>query len=246
MPFDFLLHALARDYGARCACVILSGSGTDGSLGLMSVKESAGIVIVQRPEEAGYDGMPRSAIATGAVDEVLAVAAIPAMLAAFRNRLARAGGQPFAKVTEDELQHVVSQIIELVREKTGHDFRLYKPGTLQRRIQRRMALGNIVPTNTDHYLAMLRSDKSEIDILVADLLINVTSFFRDPHVFQTLAETVIPELMNGHKGDQPLRIWIAGCSTGEEAYSLAMLFSEHIMAEKRNIKLAGVRIRRRS
>ena len=129
------------------------------------------------------------------------------------------------------------EIIDLLRTKTAHDFRLYKPGTLQRRIERRMAMAAIKTDDMDRYLEMLRSDAGELDLLAKDLLINVTSFFRDPKVFDFLAEKIIPDLVRGHTPDHPLRIWIAGCSTGEETYSLAMLFREQITAAKRNVKL---------
>ena len=129
------------------------------------------------------------------------------------------------------------EIIDLLRTKTAHDFTLYKPGTLQRRIERRMAMAAIETDDMDRYLEILRSDARELDLLAKDLLINVTSFFRDPKVFDLLAEKIVPDLVRSQPPDQPLRIWIAGCSTGEETYSLAMLFREQIAAAKRNIKL---------
>ena len=236
LPFDFLLHSLADDYGTRAVCIVLSGTGTDGSLGLKSVKEKAGLVIVQKPAEAGYDGMPRSAIETGGVDHVLPAAGMPAALSAYRDELARAGA-PRGSTATDGAQDALPGIIELLRDKTAHDFTLYKHGTLQRRIERRMALAAIDRKNTDRYLALLESDEHELEQLAKDLLINVTSFFRDPKVFDALAETIVPDLVRDHTLDQPLRIWVAGCSTGEEAYSLAMLFREQITAEKHNIKL---------
>lgn len=236
LPFDFLLHSLAGEYGARAVCVILSGTGTDGSLGLMSIKEKAGLVIAQMPEEAAYDGMPRSAIGTRHVDHILSISDIPSALDAYRDELARYD-TPSGGMAKGEPHDGFPEIIGLLREKTGHDFKLYKHGTLRRRIQRRMALSGIDRGDSDRYLALLNSDEKEIDLLAKDLLINVTSFFRDPKVFDVLAETVIPDLVRGHVLDQPLRIWVAGCSTGEEAYSLAMLVRERITAEKRNIKL---------
>ncbi len=136
-----------------------------------------------------------------------------------------------------ETQDLLPRIIELLRTKTAHDFTLYKHGTLQRRIERRMVLANIDPKDKAGYLEMLQGDSHALDLLATDLLINVTNFFRDPKVFETMAQTIIPDLVRGHTLDQPLRIWIAGCSTGEEAYSLAMLFRERITAERRNIKL---------
>ena len=236
LPFDFLLHALARDFGPRAVCVILSGTGSDGSLGLKSIKAKSGLVIAQNLEEAGYDGMPRSAILTGSVDQVLPVAGIASALAAHAATLAFAG-PPAISEARQGAQVWLPKVIALLRSRTAHDFTLYKPGTLQRRIERRMTLAGLDREDTDRYLGVLQGDGHELDLLAKDLLINVTSFFRDPKVFDVLAETVIPGLVQKHMPDQPLRIWIAGCSTGEEAYSLAMLFQEQIAAAKRNIKL---------
>jgi two-component system CheB/CheR fusion protein len=232
LPIDFLLHSLAMDYGERAICVILSGTGADGNLGLKAVKEQGGLVIAQDPSEAAYDGMPRSAIMTGAVDLVLSVASIPAALVRYALTRARDGSVP-----PDRAQDWLPQIINLLRTKTAHDFTLYKPGTLQRRIGRRMAMAAIETDDTERYLEVLKNDPKELGLLAKDLLIHVTSFFRDPKVFDLLAEKIIPELVRSHPPDQPLRVWIAGCSTGEETYSLAMLFREQITVAKRDIKL---------
>ncbi len=236
LPFDFLLHSLAAAYGARAICVILSGTGADGTLGLKAVKEKCGLVIAQDPTDAGYDGMPRSAITTGAVDLVLPVAGIPDALITYNNRMTRMRTQTSLR-EQDAAKDWLPEIIELLRAKTAHDFRLYKPGTLQRRIERRMAMAAIDTDDMDQYLKLLRGDANELDQLAKDLLINVTSFFRDPQVFDLLAKTVIPDLVRSHLSDQPLRIWIAGCSTGEETYSLVMLFLEAIAAAQRLVKL---------
>ena len=234
LPFDFFLRSLAEELGERAICVILSGTGSDGSLGLKAVKEKGGLVIAQDPGEAEYNGMPRSAIMTGAVDLVLPVAKIPQFLAKYAGRVVRNGereGLPSDGHRPDRL----AEIIDLLRTKTPHDFALYKPGTLLRRIERRMALAGV--DDSGRYLDLLRQDGSELDLLAKDLLINVTSFFRDPKAFELLAKTVLPDLVRGHPGDRPLRIWIAGCSSGEETYSLAILFLEEIAAAKRNIRL---------
>ena len=236
LPFDFLLHSLAQDCGARTICVVLSGTGADGSSGLKAVKLAGGHVIVQDPEEAGYDGMPRSAIMTGAVDRVLPVAEIPEALTEYRRKLTAAPAQG-GLAKRAEAATGLAAILDLLRSSTPHDFTLYKPGTLQRRIERRMSMA---PTKTDdmsQYLDLLRSDPGELDLLVKDLLINVTSFFRDPKVFDCLAERTIPDLVDAHLLDHPIRVWVAGCSTGEEAYSLAMLLLEQIARAGRNLKL---------
>jgi two-component system, chemotaxis family, CheB/CheR fusion protein len=232
MPFDFFLRSLAEECGERAICAILSGTGTDGSLGLKAVKEKGGLVIVQDPEEAAFDGMPRSAIMSGSADLVLAVAKIPQALVRYRRQKYVKNG---SKGPPDNVQEAFADIIELLAAKTQHDFALYKQGTLQRRIERRMALAGL--DSSVSYLQVLREDAAERELLAKDLLINVTHFFRDPAAFDVLAETVIPDLVHRQTLDRPLRIWVPGCSTGEEAYSIAMLFLEHIAAEKRNIKL---------
>jgi two-component system CheB/CheR fusion protein len=236
LPFDFLLHSLAEACGARAIAVILSGTGADGSLGLKAVKDKGGLVIVQNPDEAGYDGMPQSAIATGAVDFVLPVAGIPdALVKHARGATLEGGKGPSAP--QAEAPGWVAKIVDLLRAKTAHDFSLYKKGTLQRRIERRMAMAVIKTDDPDGYLKILKSDARELSLLAKDLLINVTGFFRDRQVFDRLAETIVPDLVRRQALGHPLRIWIAGCSTGEETYSLAMLFREAIAAEGRNVKL---------
>jgi two-component system CheB/CheR fusion protein len=236
LPFDFLLHSLAEEYGERAVGVILSGTAADGSLGLKAVKEKGGLVIAQDPDEATHDGMPRNAILTGSVDLVLPVAKIPDALVKYDRRMALTRTQNSLRV-QDTADGWLPEIIDLLRTKTAHDFRPYKSGTLQRRIERRMAMAAIETDDMDRYLKILHGDARELDLLAKDLLINVTSFFRDPKVFDLLADKIVPDLIRNHAPDQPLRIWIAGCSTGEETYSLAMLFREQIAAAKRNIKL---------
>ncbi len=227
LPFDFLLKSLARSAGSQAVCIVLSGSGADGSIGLRAIKEAGGLVIVQDPEEAGYDGMPRSAMATGLTDMVLPVADMPAMLA--RHRARRPDQKlPPASSLED--------IIVFLKLNELHDFTLYKPGTLERRIARRMGLAGMAPEATDTYLDFLRANPAEAAILADDLLINVTSFFRDPAIFDLISQEEIPALVAQAQGS-PLRLWVAGCSTGEETYTLAMLFSEAIKAAGSTLKL---------
>ena len=199
------------------------------------MKENGGLVIAQDPDEAGFDGMPRSAIATGAVDLVLPAAKIPEALVKYGRRIGVTRGHGGA-VSGNKAPDRLAEIIDLLRTKTDHDFMLYKPGTLQRRIERRMAMAGI-GTDMNRYLEILRGDAGELDLLAKDLLINVTGFFRDPKVFDFLAEKIVPDLVDSQAPDHPIRIWIAGCSTGEETYSLAMLFHERIAAAKRNVKL---------
>ena len=236
LPFDYLLHTLGDEYGKRAVCVVLSGTGGDGSAGLKSVKANGGLVIVQDPADAGYDGMPRSAIATGEADLVLAIDNIPAALADYGRQIAPARGR-FSQQVSAGSSDRLSEVIALLRSKTAHDFTLYKPGTLQRRIERRMSMTAGGVGDIGRYLELLRTDAIELDHLAKDLLINVTSFFRDPKVFDLLAQKIVPGLIHGHPQDRPLRIWVAGCSSGEETYSVAILFREQIAAAKRDIKL---------
>ena len=250
LPFDVLLRSLADEYGPRVACVVLSGNGNDGSAGLRMVKAAGGSVIVQDPAEADYDGMPRSAIATGDVDVVTPAAGIPeALLAEGVGRTAATASEratdqdaPGAVAPNQSSSDLLSQVIELMHARTGYDFTPYKSGTLKRRIERRMALASLKRDGLDRYLDMLRHDEGELDLLAKDLLIHVTSFFRDPAAYACLAETVIPALLHGHTGngapavalDRLVRVWVAGCSTGEEAYSIVMLFHEAMAAQGRD------------
>ncbi|MDD2875952.1 MAG: chemotaxis protein CheB [Acidiphilium sp.] len=226
LPFDFLLRSLAVSYGPRAVAVVLSGTGGDGSAGVRDITDNGGLIIAQSPDEAQFDGMPRSAIATGLVGAVLPLAAIPARLAAYQQAFGPQVPAPATPPPPDAF----GSIIALLRETTAHNFTLYKPGTLQRRIERRIGLAAIEPATMERYLTLLRHDPAELDLLAKDLLINVTSFFRDRAVFEVLQNRIIPDLVAAHATDQPLRIWVAGCSSGEETYSLAMLFHEHLAA----------------
>jgi len=236
LPFDFFLNSLAAT-GQRAVAVVLSGTGSDGSLGLAALKQNGGFAIAQDPLEAGFGGMPTSAIETGLVDLVLPIADIPAAL--MRHQADRRGA---AHDKDDAVAEIFSQqstleaIVALLRAKTVHNFSLYKTGTLQRRIERRMALLSIDARHMGKYLQILGKDKTELELLAKDLLIHVTNFFRDAKVFDILNSKIVPDLV-GAATDRPLRVWVAGCSTGEEAYSLTMLFREALQAAKSNLKL---------
>jgi two-component system CheB/CheR fusion protein len=236
LPFDFLLRSLADQFRERAACIVLSGTGTDGTAGLALIKARGGVVAVQDPAEAGYDGMPRSAVGTGLADLVLPIAEIPAALRAHWSSPDTAhGAAPPAKNPGDPTAAKpagasLQTIIALLHPEAPNDFTFYKPGTLQRRIDRRMALHGLKADNVADYIAMLRDDLPELQALARDLLIHVTGFFRDSTVFDKLARVTIPELVAAHPAGQPLRVWVPGCSTGEETYSLAILFLEHIEA----------------
>ena len=234
LPFDFLLNSLARECGARTVCVVLSGTGADGAEGLKAVKAAGGLVIAQEVGEADYDGMPQSAIATGDVDLVLPTAKIAAALVSHERGAAPAPA-PKTAPSQASVRVLLPKIIDLLRTKTVHDFTYYKPGTLERRVERRMAMAAI--KSADTYLELLLRDSSERDQLSRDLLINVTGFFRDAPVYDFLEASVIPDLVRNHDLDRGLRVWVAGCSSGEETYSLAMLLREQIAASKRDVKL---------
>ena len=236
LPFDYFLQSLALDYGARAACIILSGTGADGSIGLKAIKDAGGLVIAQEPTEAGFNGMPQSAIATNLVDQVLSVGTMPGALQKFSKRKTPALNTEQPSQVE-ATKNWMPEIVDLMRTKSTHDFSRYKLGTLQRRTERRMAMLGIAQNDVDVYLQLLRKDSNEIDTLANDLLINVTNFFRDPKVFEHLSAKIIHDLVVKQPPDQPLRIWSVGCSTGEEIYTLAMLFREQLTLQKRNIKI---------
>jgi two-component system CheB/CheR fusion protein len=236
MPFDFLLRSLAEECGARAVCAVLSGTGADGSVGLTAIRANGGLVIVQDPKDAAQGGMPRSAILTGAVDLVLPVAEIPAALVKHRHKSIRQTHlEPERAAPAPSDGAPLAEIIDLLRAHTAHNFALYKEGTVRRQIERRMAMASIKEIGL--YLDTMRQEPDEIDRLAKDMLINVTQFFRDEKTFEVLAETIIPELIRRQPHDMPIRIWDAGCSTGEETYSIAMLFLEEMASSKRNVKL---------
>ena len=238
LPFDYLLRSLAEEYASRAVGVVLSGTGADGSRGLEAIRQHQGFVIAQKPEEAEYNGMPSAAIATGTVDIVLPIAEIPEALIGYNDTLAT---NPAALVTPaaDSLatRSNLDEIIALLHTSSAHDFTLYKPGTLQRRIERRIGMVGLPSGSMDRYLNMLRNTAGELDLLAKDLLIHVTSFFRDPKVFELLAESTLPALIRRHDAETSLRVWVAGCSTGEETYSLAILLQEQMAATGIDLKL---------
>lgn len=236
LAFDVFLHSLAEEYGPRAVAVVLSGTGTDGSAGLEAIKANGGWTLAQDPAEAKFDGMPKSAIATGRVDLVLPVAQIGEVIAERVRSADSSDGfaeRPMSSVTEDDLQSVLA----LIEAKTGRNFSAYKPGTLARRLERRIGMAGLEAPSIESYIDRLNTDAGELDSLVDDLLIHVTRFFRDPEVFEHLAANVLPALIAAHPVGQPIRIWVAGCSTGEEAYSLVMLFFEALTTAKHPAKL---------
>ena len=222
LPIDFFFRSLAVDRTDQGIGVILSGMGSDGTLGLRTIKEQAGLVLVQEPTSAKFDGMPRSAIDAGLADIVAPVEELPGRIIAY---LQHAPVPPRKDaLLEDRSQGAVEKVVILLRSHTGHDFSQYKRNTLHRRIERRMGIHQI--TRLPMYVRYLQENSQELDLLFKELLIGVTNFFRDPIVWEKLATEVLPALLAERTPGSTLRAWIPGCSTGEEAYSLAMVFQE--------------------
>lgn len=234
LPIDFFFRSLAQDQHEQAIGIVLSGTGSDGTLGVRAIKGEGGMVMAQNPSSTEYDGMPRSAIGTGLVDYELPPAEMPAQLMAYVShafgKLPRAGAPPASK-TDQSLQ----KIFILLRAQTGHDFSLYKPSTIRRRIERRQAVHQI--DAIDGYLRYLQQTPAEVDALFRDLLIGVTRFFRDPEAFRVLEEQAIPAIFTGKPAGSMIRVWSTGCSTGEEAYSLAILLQERLVKLNQNYKL---------
>lgn len=223
-PIDLFLKSLGQDQGCRSAAVILSGTGSDGSLGIREIKVNEGLVLVQSRESAGYDGMPRSAINTGLVDMVLSPEEMPQKLFEYFTHPQTQGDPKILPVTLDTQQQWLNKIFAILRTHVGHDFSIYKINTILRRIGRRMGLNHIDQHET--YVKFLREKPDEVDALFRELLIGVTCFFRDSESFDVLKKEILPEILNQIEYGTTLRIWVPGCSTGEEVYSLAIVLRE--------------------
>ena len=230
LPIDFFFRSLARDQHEHAICIVLSGTGSDGTLGLRAIKGEGGMAMVQNPASAEYDGMPRSALGTGMVDYELPPAEMPDQLISYISQAFWKTDRPMIPVPETENE--LYKIFVLLREETGHDFSEYKLSTINRRIERRMAVNQI--EDLEKYVAFLRKNSAEVESLFKDLLIGVTSFFREPDAFDVLEAECLPKLLQDKPADKPLRIWVAGCSTGEEAYSMAITVADHMEKHKRN------------
>ena len=242
LPIDFFFLSLARELQERAICIVLSGSGADGSAGLRAIKEAGGLVLVQKLTSAEYDGMPRSALATGLVDFELLPKEMPERLMAYVEttfaQLApteQAQEPKPSQESEPEPDPGLNSLFSLLSVQTGHDFSQYKLNTLYRRIERRLALHQL--NSLAEYVAYAQEQPAEISALFRDLLIGVTHFFRDPAAFQALQEQVIPQLFANLSEQDTIRIWVPACSTGEEAYSLAILLAEQQALSKQNPKV---------
>ena len=234
LPIDFFFRSLAQDQRDRSIGIVLSGTASDGTLGVRAIKGEGGMVMVQSPDSTEFDGMPRSAIATGMVDYVLHPREMPEAIIAYA---AQAFGRASfsAVVATSEREKNLKKVFVLLRSRTDHDFSLYKPNTIMRRLDRRMAIHQIDAISD--YVKYLQNNAEEVDALFRDLLIGVTRFFRDDEAFKALEGTVIPRLVKGRANDGVVRVWSLGCSTGEEAYSIAILLREAVTRLERPAKL---------
>ena len=234
LPVNVLFSSLARDQGASAIGVVLSGMGSDGTLGMQALKAVGGLTVVQEPSSAQFDSMPRSAIAAGCADIVALPADMPERILACvawdghsKSPIAEPGtGSTPTNEPFDPPADAIESIFSLLRQRTRHDFSLYKPSTLNRRIERRMAIHGLAVLAD--YARYLRQNPQEIDLLFKELLIGVTSFFRDAAVWQYMLDTALPALLARRGSETKLRAWVAGCSTGEEAYTLAIVFTEAV------------------
>jgi two-component system CheB/CheR fusion protein len=231
LPIDFFFRSLAADQHERAIGIVLSGTGSDGTLGVRAIKGESGMVMAQTPESTEFDGMPRSAIDTGMVDYQLTPEQMPAQLISYAQH-AYGRAHPGEGLTAPRTVSALKKIYVLLRAQLGHDFSGYKPSTIQRRIERRMAVHQI--ETIDGYVKFLQQTPTEVEALFHDLLIGVTNFFRDTDAFLALQEQGIPKLFANKRSDAAVRVWITGCSTGEEAYSLAILLQERMEVLKQS------------
>jgi len=233
LPIDSFFRSLADDQGERSICVIFSGSGSDGTLGLRAIHGAGGASFVQEPTTAKYDGMPSSAVQSGLATYVLPVDKIAEQLVTYVKTIADTGLPPAPPVPASlsSMKH----ILMLLRTKTGNDFSQYKQSTIRRRIERRMGMHTL--KDMDAYARYLRENPAEVQILFKELLINVTSFFRDSEAFASLTKEVLPRLFENKPENYVFRIWVPGCASGEEVYSLAILFREYMDEIKQDFKL---------
>jgi two-component system, chemotaxis family, CheB/CheR fusion protein len=233
-PIDLFFRSLAAQHGDDFA-IVLSGAGSDGALGIKAVKEAGGIILVQDPEEAEYGSMPRSAIATGLADFILPVREIAERLPELITVRGNLPAEPEDQSDGEDIQRILSHL----RVRTGHDFSSYRKSTVRRRILRRMQVRR-APTMSA-YLSILRESAEEAQALQADLLISVTTFFRDPGAFGKLASLIIPHLFEGKGAADTVRVWVPGCASGEEAYSVAILLLEEAVRHdiRRQIQVFG-------
>ena len=233
LPIDFFFKSLAVDCGERAVCIILSGMASDGTAGLKAVKSELGMVMVQDPASAKFDGMPSSAIKTELADYVLPPEEMPGQLIKYASRKTKRvlSGRTMAA---GKIPDTFQKLFILLRNRTGHDFSQYKQNTIYRRVERRIAISQL--ENLPNYLRMLQENPAEIESLFRELLIGVTTFFRDPESFVKL-KTALLDLVKSKPDNGQIRIWVPGCSTGEEAYSVAILLRECLTESKKDLNV---------
>ncbi len=229
LPIDYFLQSLAEDQWNRAVAIIFSGMGSDGETGLRMIKEKLGMVMVEDPETAQYNSMPLSAIGTNMVDYVLAPEEMPLKLIQYLNHPVLQDDVSDHFISEAKYVNAIQKVLMLLRSHTGHDFTLYKKNTITRRIDRRIAVHQLA--DYSQYVNYLRENPHEIDVLFNELLIGVTKFFRDEAAYKALKEKLHHVLQSKREGE-PIRVWIAGCSTGEEAYSMAIILMEYVSSLK--------------
>ena len=235
MPIDAFLRSLAEDQGERAVGILLSGTGTDGTLGLRAIVGAGGVTLVQDPATAKYDGMPASAVKAGYAGHAVPVEAMPAILLSVVSHRVTGTSQPAPPTAAAQSASGMNRVLLLLRSATGADFSQYKKSTIGRRVERRMAQHGL--SDIEVYSRYLREHPAELKLLFRELLINVTSFFRDPDAFVTLKQDVLPQLLADKPDDFVIRIWVPGCSTGEEAYSIAIALREVMDEARREFKV---------
>lgn len=231
LPIDHFFHSLASDKGARSISIVLSGTGSDGTRGIKHIHEAGGLVIAQAPETAKFDGMPKSAIGSGYVDVVAKPEEIPKLLGDYsvhKDRIA------LKNETIPQNESLMERILREIRQRHRVDFSQYRSTTIGRRIERRMEM-DVSVSNLKQYANLITRDVVELDLLYGDLLIGVTSFFRDKEPFESLQRNAIAKLLRAHPADEEFRVWVAACASGEEAYSVAILIDECLDAISRDI-----------
>lgn len=233
-PIDYFFRSVAGDQDKNGVAVVLSGTGTDGTLGIKEIKARGGMVMAQEPGQAQYGGMPQSAIETGMVDHVLPVGKMADLLNEYARHPYLAGPKP-AGGEDPSLEEQVQKILMLIRSRTGNDFTQYKQSSIHRRIERRMAVNRI--DQMSQYIRYVQENPAEVEKLLQELLIRVSSFFRDKDAFESISGEVFPELFAAKEPYSPFRIWVPGCSTGEEAYSLAIILTEAMERLQKEFKV---------
>ena len=240
LPIDFFFKSLAEDFGEKAICIILSGMASDGTAGLRAVKSEMGLVMVQDPQSAKFDGMPTSAIKTELADYILTPEEMPDQLIKYASHTMKLWEDEKAN-TAGKIPDTYQKLFILLRNRTGHDFSQYKQNTIHRRVERRIAISQL--DNLSSYIRMLQENPAEIESLFRELLIGVTTFFRDPDSFVKL-KAVLLDLVESKPDNGQIRIWVPGCSTGEEAYSVAIILAECLTETKKalNVQIFGTDI----